>query len=40
MSYSGFNVPKKEDNNIVSSRKKYKVSIIVSEWNNKLHLNF
>ena len=35
MSYSGFNVPK-EDNNIVSSRKKYRVSIIVSEWNEQI----
>ena len=36
MSYSGFNIPKKEDNNIVSSRKKYRVSIIVSEWNEQI----
>jgi len=36
MSYSGFNIPKKEDKKIVSSRKKYKVSLIVSEWNNQI----
>tara|TARA_B100001029_G_C14940599_1_gene382982 strand:+ start:391 stop:879 length:489 start_codon:yes stop_codon:yes gene_type:complete len=36
MSYSGFNIPKKEDKKNVSSRKEYKVSLIVSEWNNQI----
>ena len=33
MSYSGFNAPKKEDKKAISSRRKHKISIIVSEWN-------
>ena len=33
MSYSGFNAPKKGDKKAISSRRKYKISIIVSEWN-------
>ena len=36
MSYSGFNMPKYNSKDIVSARKKYKVSLIVSEWNNKI----
>ena len=36
MSYSGFNIPKKEDNKTISSRTKYKISLIVSEWHNKI----
>ena len=36
MSYSGFNIPKREDKITFSSRKKYKVSLIVSEWNNQI----
>ena len=36
MNYSGFNIPKKEDNISFSLRKKYKVSLIVSEWNNQI----
>ena len=36
MSYSGFNMPKKENNKNISSREKYKISLIVSEWNNQI----
>lgn len=36
MSYSGFNTPQKEDKKTISSRTKYKISIIVSEWNNQI----
>ena len=36
MSYSGFNTPQKEDKKTISSRKKYKISIIVSEWNKQI----
>tara|TARA_B100000989_G_scaffold285363_1_gene252997 strand:+ start:160 stop:648 length:489 start_codon:yes stop_codon:yes gene_type:complete len=36
MSYSGFNSPQKEDKKTISSRKKYKISIIVSEWNKQI----
>ena len=36
MSYSGFNIPKKKDKKAISSRTKYKVSIIVSEWNKQI----
>ena len=36
MSFSGFNLPKQEDKKFVSKRKKYKVSLIVSEWNNEI----
>ena len=33
MSFSGFNLSNEEDKSIISSRKNYKVSIVVSEWN-------
>ena len=36
MSFSGFNLPKQEDKKFISKRKKYKVSLIVSEWNNEI----
>lgn len=36
MNYSGFSLPKKEDKKIISKRKKYKVSLIVSEWNSQI----
>ena len=36
MNYSGFSLPKKEDKKIISIRKKYKVSLIVSEWNSQI----
>ena len=36
MSYSGFNIPKKEDKKTISSRAKYKISLIVSEWNSQI----
>ncbi|MFL2591565.1 MAG: 6,7-dimethyl-8-ribityllumazine synthase [Flavobacteriaceae bacterium] len=36
MSYSGFNTPQKEDKKTISSRKKYKISIIVSDWNKQI----
>ena len=36
MSYSGFNIPKREDKITLSSRKKYKISLIVSEWNSQI----
>ena len=36
MSYSGFNTPRKEDKKTISSRKKYKISIIASEWNKQI----
>tara|TARA_B100000945_G_C19982662_1_gene412873 strand:- start:6 stop:494 length:489 start_codon:yes stop_codon:yes gene_type:complete len=36
MNYSGFNIPTKVDENTFSSRKKYKISLIVSEWNNQI----
>ena len=36
MSYSGFNIPQKEDKKTISSRKKYKISIIVSDWNKQI----
>ncbi|MAR42841.1 MAG: 6,7-dimethyl-8-ribityllumazine synthase [Flavobacteriaceae bacterium] len=36
MNYSGINIPKKVDENTFSSRKKYKISLIVSEWNNQI----
>ena len=36
MSYSGFNIPKREDKITFSSRKKYKISLIVSEWNSQI----
>ena len=36
MSYSGFNTPQKEDKKTISSRKKYKISIIASEWNKQI----
>ena len=36
MNYSGFSLPKKEDKKIISKRNKYKVSLIVSEWNSQI----
>ena len=39
MSFSGFNISKKEDIKTFSSRKKSKISLIVSEWNNKITSN-
>jgi len=36
MSYSGFNIPQKEDKKTISSRRKYKISIIVSDWNKQI----
>ena len=36
MSYSGFNIPKREDKTTFSSGKKYKISLIVSEWNSQI----
>ena len=36
MNFSGINIPKKVDENTFSSRKKYKISLIVSEWNNQI----
>ena len=36
MNYSGFNIPKKEDKITFSLRKKYKISLIVSEWNSQI----
>ena len=33
MSFSGFNLSSEEDKSIISSRRNYKVSIVVSEWN-------
>ena len=36
MSYSGFNINLKSNKKIVSSRKKFKVSIIVSDWNEQI----
>ena len=39
MSYSGFNIPKREDEITFSARKKYKISLIVSEWNSQITSN-
>ena len=36
MSYSRFNIPQKEDKKTISYRKKYKISIIASEWNKQI----
>ena len=36
MSYSGFNINLKSNKKIVSSRKKFKVSLIVSDWNEQI----
>jgi len=36
MGYSGFKRSQKEDKNTISSRAKYKISIIVSEWNRQI----
>ena len=36
MSYSGFKTSQKEDKKTISSRTKYKISIIVSEWNKQI----
>ena len=36
MNYSGFSLPKKEDKKIIWKRNKYKVCLIVSEWNSQI----
>lgn len=36
MSYSGFKLPKKEDKKFLSKIRKYKIALIVSEWNNQI----
>tara|TARA_B100000575_G_scaffold259781_1_gene232265 strand:+ start:24840 stop:25328 length:489 start_codon:yes stop_codon:yes gene_type:complete len=36
MSYSGFKLPKKKDKKFLSKIKKYKISLIVSEWNDQI----
>ena len=34
MSYSGFNIPKREDKTTFSSRKKYKISLSLTDEDN------
>tara|TARA_B100001287_G_C22649306_1_gene514362 strand:- start:761 stop:1249 length:489 start_codon:yes stop_codon:yes gene_type:complete len=39
MGHSGFYLPKNEDRNTILSRKVFRVSLVVSEWNSKITSN-